>query len=87
MRLINRKRLLTLMAIQDISQRQLALAAGYKSHAYLGRLMRGEVDTLDPEAALRIARCLQCGVDDLFMPRLSSDVAQSAARRVSAGAA
>lgn len=39
--------------------------------------MRGEVDTLDPEPALRIARYLGVGVDDLFMPRLSSDTAPS----------
>lgn len=83
MRLINRKRLLTLMAIQDVSQRELARAAGYKSHAYLGRLMRGDVDTLDPTPALRIARRLEVGVDDLFMPRLSTDVARPVKERVS----
>jgi transcriptional regulator with XRE-family HTH domain len=80
MRLHNRKRLLTLMVVQDVSQRRLALAAGYKSHAYMGRLMRGEVDTLEPEAALRIARFLGVGVDDLFVVRLSTDVAQNVKR-------
>lgn len=81
MKLAYRRRLLKLMAINDVSQRQLALAAGYKSHAYMGRLLRGEVDSLEPEAALRIARFFRVGVDDLFMPRLSTDPEQSAQRR------
>jgi transcriptional regulator with XRE-family HTH domain len=81
MKLIHRKRLLTLMTVNDVSQRQLALAAGYRSHAYMGRLLRGEVDTLEPEAALRIARFFRVGVDDLFVPRLSTDAGRSAQRR------
>ena len=81
MKLIHRKRLLRLMAIQEVSQRQLAAEAGYKSHAYMGRLLRGEVDTLEPEAALRIARYLRCAVDDLFVTRLSTDTERSARRR------
>lgn len=81
MKLINVKRLRTLMVVQEVSQRRLAMAAGYKSHAYMGRLMRGEVDTLEPEAALRIARFLGVGVDDLFVPRLSTDTGKNAPRR------
>jgi transcriptional regulator with XRE-family HTH domain len=68
MRLRDLKRLRTLMVVSDVSQRRLAMAAGYKSHSYMGRLLRGEVDTLAPEAALRIARFLQVGVDFLFAP-------------------
>lgn len=81
MKLHNLKRLRTLLVVQERSQRQLALAAGYKSHAYMGRILRGEVDTLEPEAALRIARYLGVGVDDLFVPRLSSDTERSAHQR------
>jgi transcriptional regulator with XRE-family HTH domain len=85
MKLAYRKRLLKLMALNDVSQRQLALAAGYRSHAYMGRLMRGEVDTLEPEAAMRIARFFGVGIDDLFVARLSTDTAQNAQlRRASA---
>jgi transcriptional regulator with XRE-family HTH domain len=73
MKLINRKRLATLLVVQEISQRQLAKAVGWKSHSYLGRLLRGDVDTLDPEVALRIAEHLGVGVDDLFVPRVSTD--------------
>jgi hypothetical protein len=76
MRLHNLKGLRTLMVVQDVSQRRLALAAGYKSHAYMGRLLRGEVDTLEPEAALRIARFLEVDAGFLFASRLSIDSAQ-----------
>ena len=81
MKLIDRKRLAKLMLIQGVSQRDVAEAAGWKSHSYLGRLIRGTVDTLEPEPALRIARFLGVGVDDLFMPRLSSDTAQNQQQR------
>lgn len=77
MKLIDRKRLAKLMAIQDVSARGLAKAAGWKSHSYMNRLLAGTVDTLEPEPALRIARHLGVGVDDLFMPRLSTDTGQT----------
>ena len=76
MKLIDRKRLAKLMLIQGVSQRDVAQAAGWKSHSYLGRLIRGTVDTLEPEPALRIARFLGVSVDDLFLPRLSTDSTQ-----------
>lgn len=80
MKLIDRKRLAKLMAIQEVSQRDVAAAAGWRAHSYLGRLLRGEVDTLEPEPALRIANFLGVGVDDLFMPRISSEIARSQKR-------
>ena len=73
MRLHNLKGLRTLMVVQGVSQRRLARAAGYRSHAYMGRLLRGEVDTLEPEAALRIAKFLQVDVGFLFVRRPSID--------------
>jgi len=75
------KKIAKLMVIQGVSQRQLAAAAGYKSHAYMGRILRGEVRTLDPDAAVRIAKFLGVGVDDLFLVRLSSDTGRNAQRR------
>lgn len=84
MQLINLKRLKTLMVVQEVSQRELATAAGYKSHAYMGRLLRGEVDTLDKDAALRVALYLGVGVDDLFVLRSSSGSRQTAKRKVAA---
>lgn len=73
MELTDRKRLAKLMVIQGASQRDVARAAGWRSHSYLGRLLRGEVRTLDVEAAARIAHFFGVGVDDLFMVRTSSE--------------
>jgi hypothetical protein len=85
MRLHNRKGLRKLMAIQGVSARSLSKAAGWRSHSYMNRLLKdprdGGVDTLDVEPAVRIARHLGVGVDDLFMPRLSTDTAQTVQRR------
>lgn len=72
MELLDRKRLARLMVIQGVSQRELAKAAGWSSHSYLGRLLAGEVKTLKTDPALRIAHKLQVGVDDLFLTRLDS---------------
>lgn len=72
-----RKQLLKLMVIQGVSQRELAKAAGYDSHSYLGRLMRGQVRTLRAEPAVAIATHLGVGVDDLFLARMSTDARQS----------
>lgn len=84
MKLIDRKRLKTLMVVQEVSQRELAKAAGWKAHSYLGRLLRGEVDTLGPEAALRIAKHLGVGVDDLFVSKLSTPTGRTTKSRSAA---
>lgn len=84
MKLTNRKLLLKLMAIQGVSRRGLAKAAGYRSHSYMNRLLSDDpqvqVDTLDLEPALRIAKYLGVGVDDLFMVRTSTDARQTVKR-------
>lgn len=81
MRLHNRKGLLKLMAIQNVSARTLAREAGWRSHSYMNRLLTGEVTTLEVEPAVRIAKYLGVGVDDLFMARLSSESGQTDKRR------
>lgn len=73
MKLHNRKGLLKLLAIQNVSARQLAKAAGWRSHSYMNRLLNGEVATLEVEPAVRIAKFLGVGVDDLFLVKTSSD--------------
>ena len=83
----DRKQLAKLMVIQGVSQRQVAEAAQWKSHSYLGRLLRGEVKTLDPDAAIRIACFFGVGVDDLFVARVSSGTDQRDARKVTRNAA
>lgn len=67
-----RKRLQKLMLIQRASQRDVAAAAGWRAHSYLGRLLRGEVDSLDTDAAVRIAHYFGVSVDDLFVTKSSS---------------
>lgn len=67
------KQLASVMIVQGVSQRELAKAAGWKSHSYLGRLLRGQARTLDPDAALRIAHRLGLPVDMLFLTRVSNN--------------
>lgn len=70
-----------LMVIQNVSQRTLAEKAGYQSHAYMGRILRGEVNTLSPDAAVRIAKYFGVGVDDLFLVRTSNDNGRNGQRK------
>lgn len=72
------KQLKKLMVIQGepdrpISGRELARVAGYRSHTYMQRILRGEAKTLDPEPALRIAQFFGVGVDDLFLVGTSTN--------------
>ncbi|WP_457149739.1 helix-turn-helix domain-containing protein [Mycobacteroides abscessus] len=60
------KKIVRLMICQEVSQREVSAAAGWKSHSYLGRILRGEVKTLETDPALRIAHFLKVPVDDLF---------------------
>lgn len=84
MRLKNRQLLLNMMDRRGVSTRRLSLAVGYKSHAYLARLLRGEINTLPTGRALLIAHYFQVGVDDLFVLEGSSDGGDFAKRERSA---
>lgn len=66
MRLQDRKVLARLMVIHHLSQRQMAEAAGWRSHSYLGRLLRGEAFAVEPGAAARIAAKLGVPMGALF---------------------
>lgn len=72
-----RETLAYLMFKTNTSQRALADAIGWGSHSYLGRLLRGEESTLSTDAAVRIAHYFDVGVDDLFVPRSSTDGARA----------
>lgn len=76
MRVIDPKKIQKLMVIQDVSARTLADEVGYSSHSYITRILRGEIKTVTPDRAARIARFLGVGMDDLFVPRLSTDAGQ-----------
>lgn len=83
----DRKKLARLMVVQEVSQRELAEAAGWRSHSYLGRLLRGEKNSLEPDPALRIAHYLMVPVDDLFkteVDRKTGDVGPKSGRRSAA---
>lgn len=67
------RKLRRLMISEGVSHRELASAAGYKAHSYISRLARGEVNSLDDVAALRIAHRLRVAVDVLFLPDTSSN--------------
>lgn len=82
MRVIDPKKILKLMAIQEISARALAEAVGYSSHSYVTRILRGEITTVTPERAARIARFFGVGIDDLFVARLSTDTRQTSKSRM-----
>lgn len=73
MEIIDRKKLARLMVVQGVSQRELSRAAGWKSHSYLGRILRGEAKTLETDPALRIAHHLKVGVEDLFLTRVAEE--------------
>lgn len=74
----DRKQLAKIMAIQGCSARQLAKAAGWKSHTYMQRLLReGGPKTLEVEPAVRIAKYLGVGVDDLFLTKVSSETGKT----------
>lgn len=81
MQVIDHKRIGKLMVIQDISGRQMSTMVGWSSHTYMQRILRGEIRSVDPEVAVKIAAILGVGVDDLFLPRVSTDTAQSVSRK------
>lgn len=72
MKVIDHKRLAKLMAIQEVSHRDLARVIGWRSHSYVGRIVRGEIKSIEPDAAAKIAVTLGVGMDDLFVPRVSA---------------
>jgi transcriptional regulator with XRE-family HTH domain len=82
MKVLDPKKIVKLMVIQGVTQRELAEAAwGVKNHSYLGRILRGEIKSIRSDPALRIAEYLGVGVDDLFVTKLSTDTAQTTRRR------
>ena len=86
MKLRDPEKLARLMDIQGVSQRELSIAAGWRSHTYVARLLKDPPEGkrpagVKPKPAARIARHLGVGIDDLFVTRLSTDAAQTVKRR------
>ena len=74
MKLIERRKLLRLMADKEVSARQLAHVAGYYSHTHIQRVLRGERDGVNADAARAIAQLLGVTLDDLFVPEMSNEL-------------
>lgn len=66
-KLIDHRRLARLMIVKEIGVRQLASAAGYRSHTQVWRLVHGRADGCDERYASRIAECLEVDLGDLFV--------------------
>lgn len=76
MKVRDRKKMARLMVIQEATQEDLMRAAGWNSHSIVGRILRGQVTTVTPERAIRIANFLHVPVDDLFTTVVSSPTGQ-----------
>lgn len=66
-----------LMEIQDVSLRELARSAGWSSHTYLMRILNGQIKSVQPTPAARIAKRLGVGVDHLFLTRLTGETVRN----------
>lgn len=73
MELKDRELLIDLMEERGISQRQLARVAGWKSHTYMQRLIKGTEKTLNTDPALRIAYFFGVPVHRLFFTRVDTN--------------
>src|SRR5690349_20663093 len=80
MQVLDPKKIKKLMVVQEVSARQLAGALGYRSHAYIGRILRGEIKTVTPTKAAQISAYFGMPMDELFAPRVSSDTRQNGKR-------
>ena len=74
MRLTERRKLLRLMIVEGVSGRKLAQVAGYQSHSYLQRVLRGERDGVNVDAAERIVDHFGLTLRDLFLPDMSNEL-------------
>lgn len=67
------RKLARLAVIQDATHREIAEAIGWKSHSYVGRILRGQVKTMDPESAVRLCHFFGVALDDFFVTRSSKN--------------
>jgi transcriptional regulator with XRE-family HTH domain len=73
MQVRDHRKLQRLAIIQEATHRDIAEAIGWESHTYVGRILRGKVKTISPEAAVRWAHFFGVAVDDLFLARSSKN--------------
>lgn len=77
----DRKLLAKLMAIEGVSARRLAQAAGWSSHSYMNRLLSGRAQGVSRDAATRIADHLGVPVAALFVDPVSRTAGRRSLRR------
>lgn len=69
-----------LMALEGVSARELAKAAGWKSHTYLLRILNGKIKSIQPDPAKKIAERLGVDHDRLFLTEVTGDGGQNVRR-------
>ena len=70
-----------LMQTKEFTARQMAKQMGWKSHSYMNRILAGDVRTVTPEVAVRLAYFLQVPVDLLFVTKVSGETRQIERRK------
>lgn len=73
MQLKSPEKLKAYLLIQDLSARGLAEGAGLGSHTYVAKLLSGKATTAKPETAARLCLFLGVGLDDLWVPKSSTE--------------
>lgn len=72
-----------LMESKGLTARQISRDMGWSSHSYFNRVLSGQVRTVTPDAAVKLAYLLQVPVDLIFVPRVSGDARQNVRRMAS----
>lgn len=71
------RRLMNSHRPKPITARQMARDLGWKSHSYVNRILSGDVRTVTPDAACKIAYLLGVPVDLVFDPRASASAGRN----------
>ncbi|WP_370291529.1 helix-turn-helix domain-containing protein [Nocardioides sp.] len=72
-----------LMESKGLTARRISRDMGWSSHSYLNRVLNGQVRSVTPDAAVKLAYLLQVPVDLIFVPRVSGDTRQNVRRMAS----
>lgn len=69
-----------LIESKGLTARQISRDMGWTSHSYFNRVLNGQVRSVTPDAAVKIAYLLQVPVDLIFVPRVSGETRQNVRR-------
>lgn len=62
---------------RKITARQMSRELGFASHSYMNRILNGEVRSVTPDTAMKIAFLLGCPVDVLFDAKASGNAGRN----------